>query len=276
MRRTSPQGLYNMTATITQDCQRAAITPKNVRLLVGLWYLVPRAGFSSRLVVPGSPRRFCTTKLFLPHKKKPAERRRARKTSKQTQHGRRHNEAKNSEYARRREATSAKKPAADTRPERTARHSTDGNGKARDPQSTQPTGNPARRHQPQATRRRDKTEGGNNSSSTRPEDNARAEPGTNEDAPPEHHGRNGQDDEHGKPAGSPGARSHTATTHDQQGRKTPENTAHTAEHLRRKKQKTTSPGKQPPHGAPQTPRRRIGHDAARDWRGFSFDFLRLQ
>lgn len=239
---------------------------KTLRLLVGL-------SSSSR------PRRFCITKLFLPHKKKPAENRRAKQTTQQTQHGRRHNDAKNREYARRRDATSPKKPEADTRPERTARHNTDGNGNAREPQSKQPAGKPARRHQAQATRRRDNTAGGNSNSSTSPQDNARAEPGTNDEAPPEHHGRNGHDDEHDE-TGSPGARNQTATTHAQRGRKTPEKPAHTAEHLRRKKTTTTSPeDDNAARGTQNISAERIGHDAARSRQAFrlncfSFDRTR--
>lgn len=168
-----------------------------------------------------------------------------------------------------------------------ARHpndSTEGNGNANEDDTNQPDpqpGHPARRNHDNATRRRANTGAGKSNSATRPEDKAADAPGTSDAAPPEQQpdtaGDNGQKPPAQARAGSPGNRNHTAKTQRQRGRKTPENTAHTAEHLRRKrrKQRQAPTATKPPHGAPNTPRR--AHRARRRPRtgGDFFPFLFL-
>lgn len=156
---------------------------KTLRMLVGL-------SSSSR------PRRFCITKLFLPHKKKPAENRRAQQTTQQTQHG--NGNKPNAKPARTTEARGNEHDSKQNR--RPAR-------RAAETAATQPAGGDGRR----------------------PHDKAQRGTGnqTNERTPKQARRHNGH------------------ARHPPQARAKPQTgTAHTAEHLRRKKQKTTSPGKQ--------------------------------
>lgn len=162
-----------------------------------------------------------------------------------------------------------------------ARHpndSTDGNGKAKtSPRKKPEPGQPARRNQARATRRRAATSGGNGKTD---QDDGGA-PGTNEAGPPEQQpdtaGDNGQKPPAQARAGSPGNRNQAATQQRHRGRNTREAAepqAHTAEHLHSENAgKNDKPRKaKPPHGAPHIPRPVIGDDAARDWRGISSNY----